>query len=222
MGQRLIIEMANSHGDLLATQYMHWSAYTGCTFECARVIYEELYNMGEPKEEVEFAVALLRNAFPKAGLTPEAASALGTIETRVLDRNQGLIDVTPEEMANSQGWGEGTLHIGLNERGETTYCIDTVWKSETKDFIEEMGEEDTMKINITKDGREELLKYDSATKEWIKVPCYELSFDGWTETWDQVCELEKVFDMTERQGWAHCVHQIDDKEKEYFIMQWIG
>ena len=226
MGQRLIIEIADTHGNLLATQYMHWSAYTGCTLECARRIYEELCDRETPlsyKGETEFAVTLLRNAFPRAALTPEAASALGMVEDRDLNRNEGLIDVTEEEMANSQGWGEGTLRVVLNEDGIDGYYIDTVWKSEPEEFIEEQDATETMKVETKEDGTKELYILNDKTKEWKKVPCYTMNFDGWTTTWEDVVELEGIYDKTERMGYAYCVYpHVTSHEKEYFIMQWIG
>lgn len=226
MGQRLIIEIQNSKGELLATQYMHWSAYTGCSLEYARWIHGALKDMGMIREEPEFAVRLLRYTFPEAALTPDAAGALGVTEDRELNRNRGLIDITEKEMEENRGWGEGSLKIVLEEgRSDALYGIDCLWTyDDIQNFIDDNLDSDDTKVEIGEDGSQRFYVKNASTGEFENVSAHVLHFDGYTETWEDVQELDKIFAETEDRGWAYCVRYSDssEEEKEYFVLQWIG
>lgn len=228
MGQRLVIQIKDSKGERLATQYMHWSGYTGSTLEIARNLHDELESRGPIREEPEFAVQLLRAACTGAALTKEAELALGTKETRALNRNDGLIDVTPEEMQESVSWEEASLEIILDSKGgidATGYYTDVFWQYEDiKEFIEELGDPEAYKLIEEDPNSKELKWHNEKEKRWEYVPCYQLTFDGYPETWKQMKQLTEIYDATYSDGWAFCVQDLDDegKEKRYFIMQWIG
>ena len=83
MGQRLVIKIQDSKGDLLATTYMHWTGYTGSTLDCMKKLHNTMDKMGEIREEKEYAVSLLRKAFGGAALTDDAAKSLGIKEKRI-------------------------------------------------------------------------------------------------------------------------------------------
>jgi len=223
MGQRLVISIENNRGEKLATQYMHWSAYTGDTLECLKDIHDAMEKLGTVREETEYAVALLRKAFPGAALTPPAASALGMTESRALSRNAGLIDVTEDEMEDSMGWAEGSAHITLADGvdpDDLGWYLDVYWKDELKDWLDEVDDE-IYKLNPEKGGMP-LLKHDAATDEWKPVPAHKLDFDGWAETWDQVRRIDDICTETYSDGFALCYQEDSEGEAEYFILHWIG
>ena len=223
MGQRLVISIENKKGEKLATQYMHWSAYTGDTLECLKDIHDAMEELGTVREETEYAVALLRKAFPGAALTPPAASALGMTESRALNRNAGLIDITENEMEDSMGWAEGSAHITLTDGEDPDslgWYLDVYWREELKDWIDEVDDEH-FKLNPEKIGMP-LLHYDTKEDRWKPVPAHHLDFDGWAETWEQVRRIDDIFDKTCSDGFALCRQEDKDGKPEYFILQWIG
>ena len=222
MGQRLIIEIRNSNNDVIATQYMHWSAYTGSMFNCFNNLCETLYSRPYIQEEPEFAAFLLRDAFPAAGLTEEACAALGVKETREINRNDGLIDITQEEMDNSIGWGEGTLTVQLEDGAKPEslfYTTDVFWQYEMEEF-KDFFDEEKYRVQETEDGSIQLFVIDDDGNE-EKIPCYVLDFDGYPDTAEEMNHLQNVYENTEDRGWAFCVQYLTD-DKRYFIIQWIG
>ena len=223
MGQRLVIEIKDSKGKRLATQYMHWSAYTGSTLECLKDLHLTMEEMGVIREEKEYAVALLRRAFPGAGLTDSAANALGIKETRQLNRNDGLIDITEEDMEESFGWAEGSATVMLREGGDADsipWYFNVMWVEELKDWLDEADEKE-FKLNPEKGGMP-ILRYDAAEDEWKPLPAHKLDFDGWAETWEQVRRIDDIFSKTYSEGFALCYQEDTKGTAEYFILQWIG
>lgn len=214
MGQRLVIKIKDSKGDLLATQYMHWSGYTGSTLECMVALHDTIKDMGEIREEKKYAVSLLRKAFTSAALTGEAARSLGIKETRTLNRNEGLIDITEEEMDDSVGWAEATCSVCLYEG----YTVDELlWSTDAffQQEIEEWVDEDPENFKLEVDGeKKNLFEKDSKTREWTPVPVNNLDFDGYPETWEQVTQLKELYEKSDHI--AYCKFGED-----HFILNWI-
>lgn len=223
MGQRLVIKITNRKGDLLATQYMHWSAFTGDTLECLKAIHDTMGELGPIREESEYAVALLRKAFLGAALTEPAARALGVTEKRQLSRNAGLIDIVPDDMEDSVSWAEGVAEVALREGDdpdELNWYCDVYWKEELQDWIDEVDSE-KFKLNPEKVGMP-LLRYDEKEEEWKPVPAHKLDFDGWAETWGQIRRIDDINTKTDHEGFALCYQEDAEGVAEYFILQWIG
>lgn len=214
MGQRLVIAIKNKDGDNLATQYMHWSAYTSSTFECADFIYTSLCH-SVVAQETEFAVNLLRKTFPNAALTEDAAEALGIEETRTLNRNDGLIDITLDQMEESLGWAEGVLEIYLDENKEPDQMgvyMGVMYVDDLEDYV--MDHEDEFVIRTDPDGTKSVLKKEGESLEPVKI--HELDFDGWATNFYELRKLEKLYGTTIADGAAFCVY--DD---HYFVIQWL-
>lgn len=224
MGQRLIISIYNRERELLATQYMHWSAYTGSTFECFDRIREVLEEevIGPIQEEPEYAVRLLRTCFRDAALTEAAAEALGVKEERTLSRNAGLIDITPEEMEDSRDWGEGFLSIFLDSRcdkehiGELGVDMDVCSVEEDiESGLEFCGLEDELKFIPEFEGEPEKLLDKKTMKE---IPCHECP--SWPATFDALAVMEEIYSLTYSDGYAYC-HE-PGYEKSTFLVSWVG
>lgn len=224
MGQRLIISIYNRERELLATQYMHWSAYTGSTFECFDDIREVLEegSLGPIQEEPEYAVRLLRKSFEQAALTEAAAEALGVKEERTLSRNAGLIDITPEEMEDSRDWGEGFLSIFLDSRcdkeniGQLNVDMDVCCVEEDiESALDFNGLEDSLKFIPEFEGEPEKLLDKKTMKE---IPCYECP--SWPETFDALAVMEHIYSLTYSDGYAYC-HEPGNKKATYLVT-WVG
>lgn len=223
MGQRLIISIYNRERELLATQYMHWSAYTGSTLDCFDRIREVLEegSLGPIQEEPEYAVRLLRTCFRDAALTEAAAEALGTKEERTLSRNAGLIDITPEEMDDSIGWGEGFLSIYLDSRCDKEHV------GNLHVFMDVCSVEEDIESGLEFNGLEEELKFIPEfegepeklldKKDMREIPCHECQ--SWPETFDELGKLERIYSLTYSDGYAYC-HEPGSK-KNTFLITWV-
>lgn len=118
MGQRLNIQIQRGES-ILANAYYHWSAYTGSALELLKTIHEKWEELSTEENDVIRAVRLLEAT--GAGLTEEElahTSILGEgfIPRNVLiNRNGGLISVSPEGITETNDWAEGGAIIDLDD-----------------------------------------------------------------------------------------------------------
>lgn len=118
MGQRLNIQIQRGE-TILANAYYHWSAYTGSALELLKTIHEKWDELSTEENDVIRAVRLLEAT--GAGLTQEElahTSILGEgfVPGNVLiNRNNGLIAVSAEGIAETNDWAEGGAIIDLDD-----------------------------------------------------------------------------------------------------------
>jgi hypothetical protein len=128
MGQRLNIEIFNN-GELLANGYYHWSGFTTSSMELTKVILDnydkimaldlciktkailllQLTNAGlmvnDRDDELQFAIENLpRQDLGKIELKPS------------INRNEGLISITEDNMEETRQWEEARITIYLDTK----------------------------------------------------------------------------------------------------------
>lgn len=118
MGQRLNIQIQRGE-TILANAYYHWSAYTGSALELLKTIHEKWEELSTEENDVIRAVRLLETT--GAGLTQEELLNVeilgqGFIPGNVaVNRNDGLIAVSPEGIAETNDWAGGGAIIDLDD-----------------------------------------------------------------------------------------------------------
>lgn len=118
MGQRLNIQIQRGE-TILANAYYHWSAYTGSALELLKTIHENWDKLSNEENDIIRAVRLLEAT--GAGLTQEELFNVdilgqGFVPQNVeINRNDGLIAVSPEGIAETNDWAEGGAIIDLDD-----------------------------------------------------------------------------------------------------------
>lgn len=138
MGQRLNLEITK--GDkVLANCYYHWSGYT---LPAVSKTKKALYILEKAKAEgreidVETAVYALLNT----GATIEESEVVGDIKpSEKLDRNDGIICTTEDEIENTRKYEEMRVTINLYN-GEFLIDVEQTVSSYSEDEWEEFGYE---------------------------------------------------------------------------------
>lgn len=118
MGQRLNIQIQRGE-TILANAYYHWSAYTESSLELLKMIQEKWEKLSTTENDVIRAVRLLEAT--GAGLTQEELFNVATLGQDFIpgnvevNRNYGLIAVSPEGIAETNDWAEGGAIIDLDD-----------------------------------------------------------------------------------------------------------
>lgn len=115
MGQRLNIEIRKDD-KVLANAYYHWSGYTSSALKLTSEILENIDNVNFDNDVVR-AVKLLE--VTGAGLTSSEIDILGEDMKNInfkkaIDRNEGLIAISPKGIENTQYWEEARVEIHLD------------------------------------------------------------------------------------------------------------
>ncbi len=129
MGQRLVVEFKEKD-DVVAAGYYHWDAYTMPAMITLDKIIHSLndeYQMKEAKAlETNNVVAQAATAMTNNGAFIEEselpyvedkalAEYLGTLNT-LGNRNDGIVSVTHEDIAESIRWSEGFIGVDIPNR----------------------------------------------------------------------------------------------------------
>jgi len=155
MGQRLNMEI-QVNGEAIANVYYHWSAYTGCTANILQAILtSEEMNKDYPNLLAK-AVALL--TLDEEGIPVDERSMakelvdsgkLPAIDVDVIrpsiDRNCGLLAITPKGIEETRDWAEGTVVIDLAKR---TVNFGVVWYQDELEYDEDWNPFDTEDITM--------------------------------------------------------------------------
>lgn len=133
MGQRLNLSI-NKNGKVLANCYYHWSGYTNSAMEKARQALDIL----EEQEEIGVKEAVL--ALQETGATINEENAKDYVEPNEwLDRNEGIIATTEDDIKETERWAECDIIIDVGTR--KINVINAVWGGDEEDLEE-------YKINI--------------------------------------------------------------------------
>ena len=147
MGQRLNIEIKKG-GKLLANSYYHWSGFSKSSLQLTKKIID---NFEKVKEDNEIKQAIKLLSFTGSGLTRESIdycyknipnfSLLEDEEKDVFTttysicictgRNDGLLDVTEQEMKETEEWEEGRITIHIDTK---TFDFDVLTNVSNKDW----------------------------------------------------------------------------------------
>lgn len=162
MGQRLNIEIKDGNGITLANGYYHWSAYTGSAIELVETIIETNEDI-ECNSLLERAVKLLEstgagiNDFEKTRIEADSTNKFDGIDFKpCVDRNRGLISVTPEGIMDTRKWEEGRVNIDIENQ---TIDFDVYWEDDIDNFISYQFE-DTNVDELSMNEKEALLIHD--------------------------------------------------------------
>ena len=117
MGQRLVINIT-ANDTVLANAYFHWDGYTQCAIEhtCKLIALQEWLEKLEEYGQVTLDKrAIFMLEFLGAGITPEDfhLKTYPDIWTPAKDRNEGLIQVSKEQIKDAENWAEGLVAIDI-------------------------------------------------------------------------------------------------------------
>lgn len=161
MGQRLNIEI-KGEDKVLANACYHWGGYTMTAVSMAKEVINDLRRYGTDaaeKFDLLSAVSLLEST--GAGFSREEQQRIrsnhlmdGLELTESVDRNFGLIAVSPEGMELARRYEEGRVTI---DAVHMTVCFEMLCKISNEKFI--------MEENKTADDIEALPEYPSYSKD---------------------------------------------------------
>lgn len=117
MGQRLVINIT-ANDTVLANAYFHWDGYTQCAIEhtCKLIALQEWLEKLEEYGQVTLDKrAIFMLEFLGAGITPEDfhLKTYPDIWIPAKDRNEGLIQVSEEQIKYAEDWAEGLVVIDI-------------------------------------------------------------------------------------------------------------
>ena len=135
MGQRLNMEI-RKNDEVLANAYYHWSGYTSSSLELTSEILKNIDNVNFDNDVVK-AVKLLE--ITGAGLTSSELEILSENMKDInfkksIDRNEGLIAISQEGIADTQYWEEARVEIHLDTQ---KIKLDLYWDIDEEDFVDE-------------------------------------------------------------------------------------
>lgn len=149
MGQRLVITVRNNGKDL-AKIYYHWGAYTVSALWHASNLAKCIYN-GQDETEKKFKLRLIRFCEENGGGIDGTANELQYVKnqypmevfkTDEYSRNNGLIAISEQGMAEMQKWSEGDIYLDIDDESITNgvFCF---WESleDYNDEVRSWGEE---------------------------------------------------------------------------------
>lgn len=145
MGQRLVVTIRRGR-EYIANAYYHWSAYTDSAAEITNNIcdrYDEFKEIAS--SDLELAVMLLQST--GAGLNEAEWRSISEWDNPevnqialnpCINRNEGLLCITPEGIEDNCGWSEGDVHIDI---GDGNVNFEVINYYELEEFKAEYGEE---------------------------------------------------------------------------------
>lgn len=194
MGQRLNIEI-KKRGKTLANCYYHWSAYSVSSLKLTKKIIEGFDTIKEDND-IMFAIRLL--ALTGAGLTRESISYLyknnkgfDICQTIPSDnpfsqkykypitkgRNEGLIEVNPEQMETTRQWAEGTVVIDIDSKTFNFDVLFHISEEDKKDFYNDK-KFPNKNIQLNKIPFEKINEYLNTVEECDETGDYNFEVDG--------------------------------------------
>ena len=138
MGQRLNFEVCYD-GEVLANAYYHWSAYTSSSLGILENVIEAYKNRTEINP-LRVAVEILQAT--GAGVDDEEKSRIrmdksgkfdGIKFRDAVDRNEGLLAVTPEGIESTRRWEEGRVTVDISTE---EFLFDVVWVESNEEYEE--------------------------------------------------------------------------------------
>lgn len=132
MGQRLVVTIEKNEKEI-AKIYYHWSGYTGSALYETQKVIHCIYNQKDETEK-EMLLRLIHFCEENGGGI-DGGSSDGkelkyiqaiypdeSFKTEGIDRNEGLIALSTECMAEMQKWSEGDVYINL-DTDQVDFCV---------------------------------------------------------------------------------------------------
>lgn len=160
MGERLNVEIFNK-GLCLANAYYHWSGYTTSALNLTKNIIDNIKRLKGYKD-IQQAVFLLQKTgagFESDEKAKAKAQNLFDLQDFV-DRDAGIINISPEGIQNARKWEEYRVKIYLDEK---RIDFDAIYKEHRLAWLESAG---SKKIE------------DLPVKDWILSDIKFKSFDN--------------------------------------------
>ena len=144
MGQRLVVTIERNEKPL-AKIYYHWSAYTGSALYVTRDLIHCIYNH-EHETDAEMLLRLIHFCENNGGGIDganegeewkyiTAAYPYEKFKSERISRNDGLIAISPEGMAQIQRYSEGDVYIDL-DTDQVDFCVYSGYES-LSEYVEE-------------------------------------------------------------------------------------
>ena len=133
MGQRLVVSIKRNLGDekSLCKLYYHWSGYTSSALDETLQIINHLESIEdiEKVSDKQIQLSLIRFCESNGGGIDggedfdfiEKYFPDETFKKQGYDRSYGLIAISDKVQESVQGWSEGDVEIGLNDRKVSFY-----------------------------------------------------------------------------------------------------
>ena len=187
MGQRLVVSIKRNLGDekSLCKIYYHWSGYTSSALEETSLIINHLNHFDniEKVPDKKIQLSLIRFCESNGGGI-DGGENFDFVEKYFPDeifkkegysRNNGLIAISDKDQEDMQGWSEGDVVIGINDR-KVSFHVD--WYVGQTEAEVKTEYEDTNFDEVIN------LKYDIE----------DCSYEQFSELYDQLDEQEgKLF-----------------------------
>lgn len=214
MGQRLIISIVKDR-KRIATIYYHWGAYSASSFETAKTIidmvngkasHQDSFNvktMGfdehtyvdkDSNADIRLRLIRMLESFHGGVTLNEDDRAYvkklfpGEMFSDDVDRNNGLISFTGEQMEEDDNWAEGSLTIDLDQKAITDINVFWNYESYTDFYNEQVDFYNEQVSNESDDIPEEnkifksKLNYDVMPFDELDKAIEETSENGYIQT----------------------------------------
>ena len=156
MGQRLNIEILKS-GEVLANSYYHWSGFSNSAVNLAIQIinnfdYIKKYKVEEhiKSQDLLFAIRLLEETGAGVNDIEKTRKLLEdqTMNLKLkpcINRNEGIIGITKEDIEETKYWEEGRLTIDIEKK---TVDFDVIREYTLEELKENYDEEEIKELDI--------------------------------------------------------------------------
>lgn len=156
MGQRLNIEILKS-GEVLANSYYHWSGFSNSAVNLAIQIinnfdYIKKYKVEEyiKSQDLLFAIRLLEETGAGVNDIEKTRKSLEdqTMNLKLkpcINRNEGIIGITKEDIEETKYWEEGRLTIDIEKK---TVDFDVIREYTLEELKENYDEEEIKELDI--------------------------------------------------------------------------
>lgn len=156
MGQRLNIEILKN-GEVLANSYYHWSGFSNSAINLAIHIinnfdYVKKHKVEEyiKNQDLLFAIRLLEETGAGVEDIEETRKLLEdqTMNLKLkpcINRNEGIIAITKEEIEETRYWEEGRVSIDIENK---TVDFNVMHEYTIEEFKENYDEEEIKELNI--------------------------------------------------------------------------
>lgn len=154
MGQRLNLEIytqKDGNTPILANIYYHWSAYSTSALNEMKAVLNALSNNLDERSKLNNDALWVAHSLCKenaiSGLcedsfeTAQQSKVEGLVIRKATDRNEGMLSITPSDIASTELWGEYTAKIIILEDNTFEFVYDVFHRYDNEEaFREDYGE----------------------------------------------------------------------------------
>ncbi len=184
MGQRLVVD-CKFGGVTEATCYYHWSGFTSSTMQILVDIVNAYQANKDKDADKSGRFKALKYLFATGGTltskTKEYDPDLSKLFDRgYCDRNEGLIDIDPKEIADSKSWAEQNAIIDFDNQVIRT---DAVWVHPERDEFDEPDEPSWIETNgfTVTDQLPDFIKFTVGKNPNDQYHSYSDEYECWLE-----------------------------------------